>query len=310
MLFPSVGGTPDQGFPDGSGYIPPRFARRLVKWFYVFTVFGAICNTYYENEIRQMGDEVIIPQLPTPIVRPYVQGGGLVYDRPVATAIRMPIDQGIYWAYEVNDVLRAQAQPGLIDKWAEHHAMYAAIEVDRDILEAVYADAHVDNQGSTAGAITSSYNMGVAGTPLGFNKSNAVGTLLDCHAVLQENNIPKEGRWAVMPAWMVRELLESDIKTVMVTGDDTSPLRNGEVGMVAGFRIYESNNILPVTDGSHTAYHCIFGTKEGISFASQLVKNETLRDKDDFGDFARALQVYGRKVTNSKALGHLYTERT
>ena len=49
MLYPSAGGTPDMGYPDGSSYIPKRFSKRFIKWFYVTTIFAAICNTYCEG---------------------------------------------------------------------------------------------------------------------------------------------------------------------------------------------------------------------------------------------------------------------
>ena len=39
-------------------------------------------------------------------------------------------------------------------------------------------------------------------------------------------------------------------------------------------------------------------TSDAITYAEQITKTETLRDKDEIGDFVRCLMVYGGKVAN------------
>ena len=67
-----------------------------------------------------------------------------------------------------------------------------------------------------------------------------------------------------------------------------------------------SNNIDTTTDGDYTVFNCMFGHKCAITFASQLVKNESLKNPNDFGDLLRGLQVYGYETIKTEALGHLY----
>jgi general secretion pathway protein D len=51
------------------------------------------------------------------------------------------------------------------------------------------------------------------------------------------------------------------------------------------------------------ARRCVIaGTKDAISFASQVNKTEEVRNPSDFGDFIRGLAVYGRKVVKPEAL--------
>jgi hypothetical protein len=57
------------------------------------------------------------------------------------------------------------------------------------------------------------------------------------------------------------------------------------------------------TMGSAVNRRCVIaGTKDAISFASQVNKTEQVRNPSDFGDFIRGLNVYGRKVVKPEAL--------
>lgn len=51
------------------------------------------------------------------------------------------------------------------------------------------------------------------------------------------------------------------------------------------------------------------GTKEALTFANQLVKTESIRLQESFGDAMRGLAVYGRAVVQPKALAMLYATK-
>ena len=71
---------------------------------------------------------------------------------------------------------------------------------------------------------------------------------LDMGQCLDGQNVPEDGRWAVIPAWMASLIKRSDLKQAYLTGDSVSPLRNGKLGMVDRFTLYVSNNLSSVTD--------------------------------------------------------------
>ena len=52
-------------------------------------------------------------------------------------------------------------------------------------------------------------------------------------------------------------------------------------------------------------YYVLAGTNEAITFASQLAKIESLRDKDSFSDLVRGLYLYGAKTVQPKALAKM-----
>ena len=55
-------------------------------------------------------------------------------------------------------------------------------------------------------------------------------------------------------------------------------------------------------------YYVLAGTNEAITFASQLAKVESLRDKDSFSDLIRGLYLYGAKTVQPKALAKMVVE--
>jgi hypothetical protein len=116
--------------------------------------------------------------------------------------------------------------------------------------------------------------------------------------VLDEQNVPESGRFAIIPPVIANRIKKSDLKQVNFTGDDVSPIRNGKLGTLDRFTVYVSNN-LPRTGAELTVYA---GTKDAVSFASQLTKLETIRSTATFGDIVRGLNVYGFTVTQPNAL--------
>jgi hypothetical protein len=83
-------------------------------------------------------------------------------------------------------------------------------------------------------------------------------------------------------------------------------MRNGRIGMIDRFTAYTSNNLPRVTDGANQCYDILAGHKNGLTFASQLVKTETLRAESTFGNIMRGLQVFGYKVIDGSMLARGY----
>lgn len=296
------------GFPQQSGIlIPEVWSGKLLIKFYEATVFGSIANTDYEGEIKNQGDTVHIRTTPSITIRDHVKGQKLSYETPQPDTVDLLIDKGKYWAFISDDVDRHQADYDYVNDWTQDASEQLKISIDTGILADVYADAHADNKGTTAGAISSSYNMGTSGSPVAVDKTNVVDYIVDMGSVLDEQNVPESNRWLVLPAWMCNLIKKSDLKDASLSGDGTSMLRNGRLGMIDRFELYSSNLISSATDGANTAYNAIFGHKSALTFASQLVKNEgPMRSPDFFGDLYRGLQVYGYETVKPEAMGHFY----
>ncbi|MGY0552376.1 phage major capsid protein [Vreelandella sp. 2A-K22] len=278
---------------------------------YTRTCFAEISNTDYEGEIKSQGDTVMIRTTPSITIRDYEIGGGLNYEKPTSDKVELHIDKAKYFAFEVNDVDEYQADIKLMDNWSDDAGQQMKIAIDKVILGDVFADAAAENAGSEAGRESGSYNMGEAGAPVGVSKTNILDTIVDCGSVLDEQNVPEDQRWIVLPAWMNGMLKKSDLRDASAMGDSKSVFRNGKVGMLDRFDVYVSNNMSKVTDASTSrqATNVIFGHKKALTFASQMTKMENLPNPTDFGQLVRGLNVFGYEVIDPNAMGHLYAER-
>ena len=297
------------GYPQHSGTVVPNviWSGKLLVKFYQATVLAAISNTDYEGEISEMGDKVTIRTTPTIIIRDYVKGQQLETENPEVETTDLDIDQGKYWNFKVEDVDKFQSDYDYMNDWTTDASEQLKIEIDRDVLGSVYTDVHASNQGATAGSISSSYNMGVSGTPVALDKTNVVEFIADMGSVLDEQDVPESDRGLVIPVWMGNLIKKSDLKNADSSGDDTSMSRNGRLGMIDRFTLYQSNLLTTVTDTVQVT-NIIACQKHGISFASQLLENETIRSENFFGTKARGLQVYGFKTLKPEAVvwGYVY----
>jgi hypothetical protein len=295
-----------------SKFIPEVWSGKLQVKFYKATCLAEVTNNDWEGEIKDTGDVVNIRAVPDITINSYTKGMTLVSQLPTSTAVTLNIDKGKYFQVVLDDIDRTQADVRLMELFSDDAGEQMKIGIEADVFANVGASAATGNFGQTAGAISGNIVMGTsaapcfcgaakAGTGTGLTTGNGksfVEHIIDMGQVLDEQNVPETGRWLVIPAVGANKLKKGDIKQVNVTGDDTSPIRNGKLGMIDRFTLYVSNN-LSVTSSKHSL---IAGTRDAISFASQLTKVETIRSTATFGDILRGLNVYGYAVTAPKAL--------
>ena len=165
--------------------------------FYSRTVYGTIANTDYEGEIKAFGDTVIIRTTPNIDIKDYFKGMKLVYDVYESEKVTLKIDKGKYWAFGVDDVDKRQSDLPYVDKWSDDASQQMKIKIDTGILADIYADVPAANKGATAGASSASYNLGASGAAniIAITKANVIDYIVDCEAVLTEQNLPETDRW-------------------------------------------------------------------------------------------------------------------
>jgi len=305
----SAAGYPVGGSGALSKYTPLLYAKKLLIKFYLKTVFGEIANRDYEGEIKSMGDTVWIRTIPDVTVFDYYKGMDLTDKRqtPESSATELQIAYAKAYSIAIDDIDKLQYDLNMLDEWSRDGSEHMGIAIDRTILNAMYPLADGTNTGLTAGAVSSGYNLGVTGTPVGLTRATVLDYIVYCNSVLSENNIPMNDRWMIIPEWMKSLINTSDMRSALFTGDQSNQnLRNGKIGMISDFTVYASNNLIPVTDGSYSCYNILFGQKCGLTFASQLVKNRVLELQNTFGTVMEGLQVFGWNIVKPTAVGVLY----
>lgn len=228
-----------------STFIPALWSARLLAHLDKNLVLGNLVNRDYEGEIKNLGDRVKINQIADVTIKDYKKGTDLVYDDTDGTPTELVIDQQKYFALKVNDVDAAQANIDLMDRSLER-ASYAL----RDVI-----DQRVAGHAKEAGTILTLKDMEAP--------EQAYETIVKMGTKLDENNVPRIGRWLVIPPWLYG-LLQKDQRFVG-TGSAAaeSRLTTGNVGSAAGFQIYESNNLAYVKSTNTTSV--MAGTNAAIS---------------------------------------------
>ncbi len=299
--------------PSYSGtFIPVIWSAKLNVKFYAASVFPAIANTDWEGEISNLGDKVIINNVPSITINNYTVGTTLTYQVPTPNTIELTVDKGKSFSFQVSDVLAYQSQPNQMEVFSNDASEQMRVAVDADGLLGVFNQGAAANKGATAGVKSAGYNMGTDNAPFSLTPSTVLAKLLEMEAVLDEQNAPTSDRWLTIDPLTRILLMQSNLAQAQFMGDATSIVRNGMIGKISHFTVYVSNQLPTAAAGQDFSGNAqggalkrraiLAGQKSAIAFASQMTKMETLRNPNDFGDLVRGLQVYGYKVVKPEAL--------
>lgn len=186
----------------------------------VATQVGVV-NRDYEGEIRQKGDTVKVGMIGDVTIRDFTKNTDLAAPETLNDAQTMlTIDQAKYFNFQVDDVDAAQIAPNLRNE-ATSRAGYNLKDAQDAYVLALYAQA--------TGAVGSS------GSPKNdlSTATKAYEYLVQLAVKLDEQNVPSDGRWAIVPPWFHGKLLLDD--RFVKSGDSSAAatLANGRVGQAA-----------------------------------------------------------------------------
>lgn len=169
------------------------------------------------------------------------------------------------------------------------------IEDDLDDVTSAYTGGAIS--GGTAYIIE-------ANTSVTLTASTIYDYILELKQRLDAGEIPEEGRWLVVNSQVMKILLHADV-LVRDVESDTTVIRNGYVGTIAGFMVYKSER---VSGDNTTGYWVLAGHTSAITFAMAFVESGIEDLQGNFGKAYKGLNVYGSKVVDErrKALATLF----
>lgn len=263
-------------------FIPTVWSARLLAHLDKAFVYAKLVNRDYEGEIAEYGDTVHINQIGDISIKAYTKNTDIADPDALSTAEQtLIIGQGDYFNFYVNDVDKAQARGNLMDP-AMQRAGYGLANSADTYLAGILA----------AGTITG--GLGNSTTPLVITKDNAYETIVSVKTALDKQNVPKDGRWIVMPPEFEGFML-LDPRFAGASGANAEArLANGAVAKAAGIDIFISNNV-PNTTGAK--YKIVSSYNGAATFAEQVIKTEAYRREKGFDDGVKGLHVYGAKLT-------------
>jgi hypothetical protein len=154
-----------------------------------------------------------------------------------------------------------------------------------------YAEA-----GQFVGDDTTPIDVGVAS-----GDTNAYEQLIDLGVKLDNQNIPREGRWVIIPPWYEGALLKDQRFVNFGTPATNERLMNAMVKRAAGFDIIKSNNVA-TTGGLGVKFKIMAGHSMAITFAETISEVEAYRPEKRFADAVKGLMLYGSKTVRPNAL--------
>ena len=295
------------------------YSQKVLKFFRRASVVEDITNTDYAGEIENYGDTVRIIKEPTVSISAYTRGAVVTPQDLADDEITLEVDQAQAFAFKVDDIEERQSHVNFEAMATSSGAFSLKRNYDKNVLQAMLDGAGIKG---ASGSIETDSNLGTAGTPVTVAGSDAGDDVVNLMALmarkLDEQDVPEENRWFVAPPRVYENLYKAGAKIVevQITGDDTSPLRNGLVTnqKIMGFTLYKSNALRQSADATTTTdMVSVSGVGSGenvvlaghisaCATANSIAKTEVIRAPDAFADVVRGLHVYGRKVLRPESL--------
>ena len=267
-----------------SYFLPAVYSKKVLNFFRKSSVVEGITNTDYAGEITAFGDTVRIIKEPEITVYQYERGQDVTATKLTDQEINLVVDTANAFKFIVDDIETNMS-----------HVNF------RDV--AASSPNHILGSDNATDLAAGTFD-GTGNLDIGFasGEHDPIDVLSHMARLLDEANVPEEGRWFLANPEFYEQLVQTSSKLMSVDFNaGQGSIRNGLVssGKLRGFDMYKTNNIAAT---SNAAGKCIAGHMSSTCTAQTIVNTEVIRDPDSFGDIVRGLHVYGSKVLRPEAL--------
>ena len=295
-----------------SYFLPSIYSRKVLNFFRKSSVVEAITNTDYAGEISAYGDSVKIIKEPVISVSDYTRNSDTTETRLTDQEINLVVDSAKAFKFIVDDIESNMSHVNFKEVATSSAAYALRDSYDAAVIANMFSGVSTSSPDHVLGADASAATQTMGQHQGGSNSIDLTGSdgtgadPLDVMAfmakLLDEQNVPEEGRWFVAPPAWYEQLSQSGSKLMSVDFNaGQGSIRNGLVssGKLRGFDMYKSNNIAAASTASGKV---LAGHISSTATAQTIISTETLRDPTSFGDIVRGLHVYGSKVLRPEAL--------
>jgi len=298
-----------------SYFLPAIYSKKVLNFFRKASVAEAITNTDYEGEISAFGDSVRIIKEPVISVSSYTRGSNTTATKLTDEEVNLVVDTANAFKFIVDDIETSMSHVNFKEVAASSAAYALRDAFDAAVIAAGFAGLSASSPDHIIGADAAAGTAGLNETTASVDLLGSDGTGVDAldllarmAKLLDDQNVPEEGRWVVAPPSFYEELSRSGSKLLSVDFNaGQGSIRNGLVtsGKLRGFSMYKSNNVAATSTATGKI---MAGHISAICTAQTITSTEVIRDPDSFGDICRGLHVFGVKVLRPEALvGAFYT---
>jgi hypothetical protein len=292
-----------------SYFLPAIYSKKVLNFFRKASVAEAITNTDYAGEIAAYGDSVRIIKEPEITVYQYERGQDTTQTKLTDQEVNLVVDTANAFKFIVDDIETNMSHVNFREVAASSAAYSLRDAFDQGVLVTMFAGVSASSPNHVLGSdnatdLASGTFDGTGNLDIGFasGEHDPIDVLSHMARLLDEQNVPEEGRWFLANPEFYEQLVQTSSKLMSTDFNaGQGSIRNGLVssGKLRGFDMYKTNNIAAT---SNAAGKCIAGHISSTCTAQTIVNTEVIRDPSSFGDIVRGLHVYGSKVLRGEAL--------
>ena len=291
-----------------SFFLPSIYSKKVLNFFRKSSVVEAITNTDYSGEISAYGDSVKIIKEPVISVYDYTRGQDTTQTKLTDEELTLVVDSAKAFKFIVDDIETKMSHVNFKEVASSSAAYALKDSFDAAVIANMFSGLSSSSPDHTLGAdsataLGAGVYDGAGSVDLGTSgETDPLDLMARMARLLDEQNVPEEGRWFVAGPDFYEQLSQSGSKLLSVDYNaGQGSIRNGLVssGKLRGFSMYKSNNIAAT---SNATGKCLAGHISSTATAQTIISTEVLRDPSSFGDIVRGLHVYGSKVLRDEAL--------
>ena len=292
-----------------SFFVPKIYSKKVLNFFRKASVVEAITNTDYSGEINAYGDSVKIIKEPVITVYQYERGADVTKTALTDQETSLVVDTANAFKFIVDDIETSMSHVNFKEVAASSAAYALRDAFDEGVIATMFAGVSASSPNHILGSdnatdLAAGTFDGTGNLDIGFgtDEHDPLDIMAYMARLLDEQDIPEEGRWFLAPPSFYEQLGQSSSKLMSVDFNaGQGSIRNGLVssGKLRGFDMYKSNN---VAAPSNAAGKILGGHMSSTATAQTITSTEVLRDPDSFGDICRGLHVYGAKVLRPEAM--------
>lgn len=250
------------------------------------------CNFQYEKDSKN-AKEVKILSVNRPTIRTYVPGTALTRESASDSSQILALNQYRYFNFEVEDIVKAQSVPGLMEALTDEAGKGLALEGDKYVAQVVKEDV----EGSKP-------TVSMSGSVITLSATNAMSSVEEGFAALYANDCKVSDTFYLEVAPKVFTTYRQQLTELSTNNPEI--LKKGAVGKINNAYVC-IENCLPTgkkASGSTTddVHYNILRTDKAIAFAEQIEKVEHYRPEDAFTDAVKGLYVFGAKIIRPKEI--------
>ena len=243
-----------------SFFLPKVYSKQVLNFFRKSSVAEAVTNTDYAGEIKNFGDSVRIIKEPSITVYQYERGADVTQTKLTDAEITLVVDTANAFKFKVDDI---EANMSHVN-WRETATSSAAYALrdafDEGVIAVMFAGVassspnHVLGSDSATDLAAGTFD-GTGNLDIGFGSSehDPIDVLSHMARLLDEQNVPEEGRWFLANPEFYEVLVQSSSKLLSVDYNaEQGSIRNGLVssGKLRGFNMYKTNNIASTSNAA------------------------------------------------------------